>query len=218
MGTNGRSCEGAKPAMAQQPPFLQCAGVPLSVLSCNKTLQNAKSRIRLKHMRISLRNSLYFVSAGAIGLVLFVYDWIRIAINLEDPVLNTIRDLFSILAFVFLYAAIISFREKKQAKPLETLRKLVAYGFFSAAIISTWGIILENKGNVSGKFVPQNIMQLVATTAFAFGIAAFVMIFLMLIGQIIYIKPDKKVRRRFGLFIGFAIAGSVLRSFRVHRS
>ncbi|MGO9481243.1 MAG: GAF domain-containing SpoIIE family protein phosphatase [Candidatus Kryptoniota bacterium] len=165
-------------------------------------------------MRISLKNSLYFVAAGTIGLVLFAYDWIRIAINLEDPVLNTIRDLFSILAFVFLYAAIVSFREKKQAKPLETLRKLLAYGFFSAALISTWGIILENKGNASGKFVPQNLMQLVATTAFAFGIAAFVMIFLVLIGQIIYIKPDKKVRRRFGLFIGFAIAVSVLSIFQ----
>jgi serine phosphatase RsbU (regulator of sigma subunit) len=165
-------------------------------------------------MRINLRNSLYFVSAGAIAVVLFVYDWIRIAISLEDPVLNAIRDMFSIIIFVFLYAAIISFREKKQAKPLETLRKLVAYGFFSAAIISTWGIILENKGNASGSFVPQNVMQLIATTAFAFGIAAFVVLLLILIGQIIYIKPDKKVRRRFQLFIGFAIAASVLSIFR----
>ncbi len=166
------------------------------------------------NMRISLRNSLYFLAAGAIAAVLFVYDWIRIAINLEDPVLNTLRDLFSIVAFVFFYVAIYSFREKKQRKPLEILRKLVAYGFFSAAIISTWGIILENKGNASGKFVPQNVIQLIATTAFAFGIAAFIILFLMFLSDMVYLKPDKRVRRRFQMFLGFAIAASVLSAFQ----
>lgn len=165
-------------------------------------------------MRISFRNSLYFLAAGAIAALLFVYDWIRITINLEDPILNTLRDLFSIVAFVLFYAAIRSFRDKKQLKPLEILRKLVAYGFFSAAIISTWGIILENKGNASGKFIPQNVIQLLATTAFAFGIAAFVVLFLMFIGDIVYIKPEKKVRRRFDLFIAFALATSVLSAFQ----
>ncbi|HUI29967.1 MAG TPA: SpoIIE family protein phosphatase [Candidatus Acidoferrales bacterium] len=165
-------------------------------------------------MRINFRNSLYLISAGAIAVVLLIYDWIRITISLEDPVLNTLRDLFSIIAFVFLYAVVNSWRDKKQLKPLESLRRLVAYGFFSAAIISTWGIILENKGNVSGKFVPQNIMQLLATTAFAFGICTFVMILLIYMAGIIYIKPDKKVRRRFEFFIGFAIASAVLSAFK----
>ena len=165
-------------------------------------------------MKISLRNSLYFVSAGEIAIVLFVYDWIRIAIGLEDPVLNAIRDLFSIIAFVFLYAAIISFRDKKQAKASRNFAQGYCVRIFLVAIISTWGIILENKGKSSGTFVPQNVMQLVATTAFAFGIAAFVIFLLFLIGQIIYIKPDKKVRRRFELFVGFAIAASVLSVFQ----
>ncbi len=165
-------------------------------------------------MRINFRNSLYLISAGAIAVVLLVYDWIRITINLDDPVLNTFRDLFSIVAFVFLYAAINSWRNKKQLKPLESLRRLVGYGFLTAAIISTWGIILENKGTVSGKFIPQNIMQLLATTIFAFGICAFVIILMRYMAGIIYIKPDRKVRRRFEFFIWFAIAGAVLKSFQ----
>ena len=110
-------------------------------------------------MRINLKNSLYLVSAGAIAVILFAFDWIRIAISLEDPVLNAIRAVFSILPFVFLYVAIISFRDKKQLKPLEALRKLVAYGFFTVALISTWGIILENVGKSSGRFMPQNVMH-----------------------------------------------------------
>ncbi len=165
-------------------------------------------------MRINFRNSLYLVFAGAIAVILVIYDWIRITINLDDPVLNTIRDLFSIVAFVFLYAALNSWRERKQLKPLESLRRLVAYGFFSAAIISTWGIMLENKGNASGKFIPQNIFQLLATTAFALGIFVFVLILLRYMAGIIYIKPDKKVRRRFELFVGFAIASAVLKAFQ----
>lgn len=165
-------------------------------------------------MRINFRNSLYLISAGAIAVVLLVYDWIRIAINLNDPVLNTIRDLFSIAAFVFLYAAVKSWRDKKQLKPLESLRRLVGYGFFSAAIISTWGIMLENKGNVSGKFIPQNILQLLATTVFAFGICTFVIILMIYMAGMIYIKPEKKVRRRFEFFIGFAIASAVLSAFQ----
>jgi serine phosphatase RsbU (regulator of sigma subunit)/cytochrome b561 len=165
-------------------------------------------------MRINFRNSLYLVSAGAIAVVLLVYDWIRITINLDDPVLNTLRDLFSIVAFVFLYAAINSWWDKKQLKPLESLRRLVGYGFFSLAIISTWGVILQNKGNVSGKFVPQNLLQLLATTAFAFGICTFVIILMIYMSGIIYIKPDKKVRRRFEFFIGFAIAAAVLSAFQ----
>lgn len=165
-------------------------------------------------MQINFRNSLYLVSAGAIAVVLLVYDWIRITINLDDPVLNLIRNLFSIVAFVFLYAAINSWRDKKQLKPLESLRRLVGYGFFSLAIISTWGIILQNKGNISGKFIPQNLLQLLATTAFAFGICTFAIILMMYMSGIIYIKPDKKVRRRFEFFIGFAIAASVLSAFQ----
>ncbi len=165
-------------------------------------------------MRINFRNSLYLISAGAIAVVLLVYDWIRIAINLNDPVLNTIRDLFSIVAFVLLYAAVKLWRDRKQLKPLESLRRLVAYGFFSAAIISTWGIMLENKGNVSGKFIPQNILQLLATTVFAFGICTFVFILLIYMAGMIYIKPEKKVRRRFEFFIGFAIASAVLSAFQ----
>jgi sigma-B regulation protein RsbU (phosphoserine phosphatase) len=165
-------------------------------------------------MRINFRNSLYLISAGAVAVLLLVYDWIRISINLEDPVLNTLRDLFSIAAFVLLYAAMRSWRYRKQIKPLESLRRLVAFGFFSAAIISTWGIILENTGSVSGKFVPKNLMQLLATTFFAFGIFAFVVILLLYMGGIIYIKPDKKVRRRFELLIGCAIAAAVFSAFQ----
>jgi sigma-B regulation protein RsbU (phosphoserine phosphatase) len=165
-------------------------------------------------MRINFKNSLYLISSGAIALILLIYDWIRITIELDDPVLNSARDLFSIIAFVFLYAAINSWRDKKHLKPLESLRKLVAYGFFCAAIISTWGIILENQGNVSGKFVPQNILQLLATTAFAFGICAFVIILLSYMSGIIYIKPEKKVRRRFEFFVGFALASAVLSAFQ----
>ena len=96
-------------------------------------------------MRISLRNSLYFVAAGSIAAALLVFDWIRISIGLEDPVLNSIRSLFTIGSFFFLYAALRNFRTKTSAKPLEILRKLVGYGFFSAAIISAWGILLEVK-------------------------------------------------------------------------
>lgn len=165
-------------------------------------------------MRINFKNSLYLISSGAVALILLVYDWVRVTINLDDPVLNSIRDLFSIIAFVFLYAAINSWRDKKQLKPLESLRKLVAYGFFCAAIISTWGIILENRGNISGRFFPQNILQLLATTAFAFGMCAFVIILLSYMSGIIYIKPDKKVRRRFEFFVGFAIASAVLSGFQ----
>jgi len=165
-------------------------------------------------MRINFRNSLYLISSGAVALILLVYDWVRVTINLDDPVLNSIRDLFSIIAFVFLYAAINSWRDKKQLKPLEYLRKLVAYGFFCAAIISTWGIILENKGNASGKFFPQNLIQLLATTAFAFGIYIFVIILITYMSGIIYIKPYKKVRRRFEFFVGFAIASAVLNAFQ----
>ncbi len=164
-------------------------------------------------MRLNFRNSLYFVAAGSIATLLLVYDWIRISINLEDPVLNGFRSLFTIAAFAFLYAAMRIFRTKKSAKPLEILRKLVAYGFFSAAIISTWGIMLENRGASSGNFMPSNIMQLLATTAFAFGIAAFVIFLLMTMSDIIYIKPDRKVRRRFELFIIFALAASFLSVF-----
>jgi sigma-B regulation protein RsbU (phosphoserine phosphatase) len=166
-------------------------------------------------MRINLKNSLYFISCGSIAFVLLVYDWIRISINLDDPVLNVIRDLFSIIVLVLLYAAMVSFFNfRKHKKPLEILRQLIAYGFFSAAIISTWGIILENKGNVAGKFVPQNVLQLLATTAFAFGIAAFIVVLMTLISQMIYIKPEKKVRRRFQLFIAVSISASVLSVFR----
>jgi phosphoserine phosphatase RsbU/P len=165
-------------------------------------------------MRLNFRNSLYFVAAGSIATLLLVFDWIRISISLEDPVLNGFRSLFTIAAFVFLYAAMRIFRNKKSSKPLEILRKLVAFGFFSAAIISTWGIILENKGSSSGSFVPSNIMQLLATTAFAFGIAAFVILLLMTMSDIIYIKPDRKVRRRFELFIVFAIVAAFLSIFK----
>ncbi len=164
-------------------------------------------------MRINFRNSLYFVAAGSIAALLLVYDWIRISINLEDPVLNGFRSLFTIAAFVFLYAAMKIFRNKKSAKPLETLRRLVAYGFFSAAIISTWGVILESKGRSSGSFVPGNIMQLLATTVFAFGIAAFVVVLLMTVSDLIYIKPDRKVRRRFELFVIFAMGAAFLSIF-----
>lgn len=165
-------------------------------------------------MRINFKNSLYLISSGAIALVLLVYDWIRITISLNDPVLNSIRDMFSIIAFVFLYATVNSWRDKKQLKPLESLRKLLAYGFFCAAIISTWGVILEKRGDVSGRFVPQNILQLLATTAFAFGICTFVIILLSCMSGIIYIKPDKKARRRFGFFVGSAIASAVLSGFQ----
>ncbi len=165
-------------------------------------------------MRISIRNSLYVVSAGAIAVLLLIYDWIRITINLEDPVLNGLRNFFSIVAFVFLFAAIISFRSRKQSRPLEILRKLVAYAFFAAAIISTWGVILENKGSSPAGFAPHNVMQLLATTFYAFGIAAFVVILLMLVSEIIYIKPEKKVRRRFQLFLGSAVAAAFLSVFK----
>ncbi|HQT90630.1 MAG TPA: SpoIIE family protein phosphatase [Candidatus Kryptobacter bacterium] len=164
-------------------------------------------------MRLNFRNSLYFVAAGSIATVLLVFDWIRISINLEDPVLNGFRNLFTVAAFIFLYAAMGLFRNKKSPKPLEILRRLVAYGFFSAAIISTWGIILESKGSSSGSFVPGNIMQLLATTAFAFGIAGFVIILLMTMSDVIYIKPDRKVRRRFQLFIIFALVAAFLSIF-----
>ena len=36
----------------------------------------------------------------------------------------------------------------------------------------------------------------------------------MLIGQIIYIKPEKKIRRQFELFLGFAIGAALLSAFR----
>ncbi len=156
---------------------------------------------------------MYLVSAGAIGTLLLAYDWIRITINLEDPVLNGLRNLFSVVAFFFLFAAVVSFRSKKQSRPLETLRKLVGYGFITAAIISTWGIVLENKGDESGSFVPQNVMQLLAATLFSFGIAALIFLLLILIKDLIYIKPEKKVRRRFELFIIFAIATAILKVF-----
>lgn len=164
-------------------------------------------------MRINFRNSLYFVAAGSIATVLLVFDWIRISIGLEDPVLNGFRSLFTVASFFFLYAAIRIFRTKKSAKPLEILRRLVGYGFFSAAIISTWGILLEGKSSSPGGFVPSNVMQLLATTAFAYGIAAFVFILLITVSDIIYIKPEKKVRRRFELFLGFTIAASLLSIF-----
>ncbi len=164
-------------------------------------------------MRLNFRNSLFFVAAGSIATFLLVYDWIRISINLEDPVLNGFRSLFTIAAFVFLYAGTKLIRSKKPAKPLEILRKLVAYGFFSAAIISTWGIILESKGSSSGSFIPGNIMQLLATTLFAFGIAFLIIVLLMTVSDIIYIKPDRKVRRRFELFVIFAMAAAFLSIF-----
>lgn len=164
-------------------------------------------------MRINFRNSLYFVAAGSIATILLIYDWIRISINLEDPVLNGFRSLFTIAAFVFLFAAIRLFRTKKSAKPLEILRRLVAYGFFTAAIISAGSIILQSKGGTSGGFVPANIIQLLLTTAFAFGVGAFVIILLMVMNDVIYIKPDRKVRRRFELFLVFALAASFLSIF-----
>lgn len=164
-------------------------------------------------MRINFRNSLYFVAAGSIAALLLVYDWIRISINLEDPVLNGFRSLFTVAAFVFLYAAMRMFRTKKSAKPLETLRRLLAYSFFSAAIISMSGIVLDKGRDSSNAFVPANISQLLATTAFAFGIAVFVIILLMTMSDIIYIKPERKVRRRFELFLAFALAAALLSIF-----
>ncbi len=165
-------------------------------------------------MRISIRNSLYFISAGTIAVLLLVYDWIRITINLEDPVLNGLRNAFSVVAFVMLFAAMNSLRSRKQSRPLEILRKLVAYGFFTAAVISTWGILLENKEGTSGGFAPQNLMQLLATTGYAFAIAAFVVILLMHVSEIIYIKPEKKVRRRFQVFLYSALAAAFLSIFK----
>jgi len=99
-------------------------------------------------MRLNFRNSLYFIAAGAIGAVLLIYDWIRITISLNDPVLNGIRDIFSIFAFIFLYAAINAVRSKKQSRPLETLRKLVGYAFFAAAIILMWEFFSNRRGAV----------------------------------------------------------------------
>ncbi|MCL4540107.1 MAG: SpoIIE family protein phosphatase [Bacteroidetes bacterium] len=163
---------------------------------------------------MSIRNSLYFISAGTIAILLLIYDWIRITIDLEDPILNGLRNILTVVAFVLLFAAISSMRSRKQSRPLEILRRLVAYGFFAAALISTWGVFLENKEGTSGGFAPQNVMELLATTAYAFGIAAFVVLLLMHVGDIIYIKPEKKVRRRFQLFLAFAIAAAVLSIFR----
>ncbi|MCL4539860.1 MAG: SpoIIE family protein phosphatase [Bacteroidetes bacterium] len=165
-------------------------------------------------MRISIRNSLYFVSAGTIAILLLIYDWIRITINLEDPILNGLRNLFTIVAFVLLFVAMNSLRSRKQSRPLEILRRLVAYGFFTAAIISTWGVLLENKDGASGRFAPQNVAQLLATTGYAFGIAALVVILLMYTADILYIRPEKKVRRRFQLFLAFALAAAFLSIFK----
>ncbi len=164
-------------------------------------------------MRLNFRNSLYLTTAGLIAAVLLVFDWIRVSIGLEDPVLNGFHSLFTVVAFALLYAAVRLFRNKKSAKPLEILRKLVAYGFFATALISTWGIFLSQKGEGTDKYVPANIMQLLATTVFAFAIAFFVIILLTTVSDIIYIKPERKVRRRFELFVGFAILASFLSIF-----
>ncbi len=164
-------------------------------------------------MRINFRNSLYFVAAGVIAALLLVFDWIRISINLEDPVLNGFRSLLTVAAFVFLYAALRAFRTKKSAKPLETLRKLLAFSFFSAAIVSTAGITLGGEKDSSGAFVPSSISQLLLTTAVVFGVAVFVIVLLMTMSDIIYIKPERKVRRRFEVFIAFALTASILTIF-----
>lgn len=154
------------------------------------------------------------MAAGSIAAILLVYDWIRISINLEDPVLNGFRSLFTVAAFAFLYAAMRVFRTKKTARPLETLRKLVAYGFFAAAIISMSGIMLETKGDSPVGFIPASIAQLIFTTLFAFATGALVILLLMTMSDIVYIKPDRKVRRRFEAFLVFALAASLLSIFQ----
>lgn len=164
-------------------------------------------------MRINLKNSLYLVAAGTLALVLLVYDWIRVTINLDAPVLNTLRNLFSVVIFVFVYAALSSIKSRKQLGPLEILRRLVGYGFITAAVISTWGIFLEERGTEAGVFAPQNFIQLLATTVFALGLAALIYQLLYFVKTLIYVKPEKKVRRRFEIFMGLAIAVGVINIF-----
>ena len=164
-------------------------------------------------MRINLKNSLYFVGAGTLALMLLIYDWIRVTIDLEDPFLGTIRNLFSVVVLVFLYAVLSSIRSKKQLTPLVILKRLLGYGFIAAAAISIWGIFLEGKANTTGEFVPKNFFQLIATTLFAFGIAALVYLLLILFDGLIHFKPDKKVSRRYKVFLWLALADGLLAMF-----
>ncbi len=164
-------------------------------------------------MRISFRNSLYFTLAGGIAVLLLVYDWIRVAVNLNSAFLTGLNDLLSIAMFALFYWTFRSFLSRKLHGPLETLRKLVGFAFFTAALLSIFGILLAGVGG-EGEFIPRNVWQLIATTVFSFGVAAFLAVLLNLTSNLMDLKPDKRVRRRFGLFLCFAFAASVLSVFK----
>lgn len=164
-------------------------------------------------MRISLRNSLYITLAGGIAVLILVYDWIRVAVNLDAPFLTGVADLLSIVMFLLIYQTFRRLLNKRVHAPLENLRKLVGYGFFSAALISIVGIVLEKQGSNSGGYLPKNAWQLLAVTAFSFGVATFAVVLLKLTSDLIHIKPDKKVSTRFNLFVGFALAAAAFSVF-----
>ncbi|MGC8652968.1 MAG: GAF domain-containing SpoIIE family protein phosphatase [Candidatus Kryptoniota bacterium] len=162
-------------------------------------------------MAINLKNTLYLASAGTLAALLLFYDVVRIAIHLDEPNLNFIRYLFSILVYLFIYLALDSFWQRKQKGAMTTLRNMAGLTLIFTAITAAGSLAFETAGHTA--YYPPNMLILLAVTLFGLTAGTGAIIILLLTGDLILFKADRKVRRRFNVLLILLISGSIIKLF-----
>lgn len=166
-------------------------------------------------MKINLKNSLYLASAAVLVLLLLLYDVVRITIHLDEPNLTFFRYLLSVFAYLFLYVAVDSFWPRKQKGAMVTLRSIVGLAFILIAIISAGTLVFDTERQTV--YYPPNMLVLLGVTLFGLMVGIGIVIILLLISNLILFKSDRKVRRRFNIFLALLIMGAVVKLFPSNR-
>ena len=162
-------------------------------------------------MTINLKNSLYLASAAALAVLLLLYDVVRITIRLDQPNLTFLRYLFSILVYLFLYVATDSFWRRKQKGAVITLRTIAGLMLILIAIIAGGALTFEADRHTT--YYPPDVLILLGVTFFGLAVGVGAITILLLIGDLILFKSDRKVRRRFNVLLVLLVSGAIIKLF-----